>query len=85
MVIELLPWLLNCCVVTELIVFSELYTKDTNRKKTVSSIRLTDVSVTCVQTPPPPLQEKLGMESFLFATYPPDPLFNAGRGGLYTG
>ena len=28
-----LAWLLNCCVVTELIVFSELYTKNKNKKK----------------------------------------------------
>ena len=34
MVIELLQWLLNCCVVTELIVFPELYIQNTKSGKT---------------------------------------------------
>ena len=38
-VIELLAWLLNCCVVTKLIVFSALYTQNAQTKNTVSSIR----------------------------------------------
>ena len=38
MVIELLAWLLNCYVVTELIVFSELCTQKTKQKKCFSQI-----------------------------------------------
>ena len=38
MVIELLAWLLNCYVVTELIVFSELCTQKTKPKKCFSQI-----------------------------------------------
>ena len=61
-VIELLAWLLNCCVVTKLIVFSALYTQNAQTKNTVSSIRFS------TDPPPPPIlfQEKSERESFPF-------------------
>ena len=60
-VIELLAWLMNCCVVTKLIVFSALYTQNAQTKNTVSSIRFST-------DPPHPIlfQEKSERESFPF-------------------
>ena len=66
-VIELLAWLLNCCVVTKLIVFSELYTQNTQTKKTVSSIRFS------TDPPTPVFQEKSERESFPFCYISPRP------------
>ena len=75
-VIDLLAWLLNCCMVTKLIVFSELYTQNTQTKNTVSSIRFSTA-------PAPSFRKNRRGRVFPFTTYPPPPgpLFNAGRGG----
>ena len=66
-VIELLAWLLNCCVVTKLIVFSELYTQNTQTKNTVSSIRFSTDS-----SPPPSSSFRKNRRGrvFPFTTYP---------------
>ena len=67
-VIELLAWLLNCCVVTKLIVFSALYTQNAPTKNTVSRIRFSTVA------PPPPPPSSFWKNRrgrvFPFATYP---------------
>ena len=60
-VIELLAWLMNCCVVTKLIVFSALYTQNAQTKNTVSSIRF---STDPPPPPPHPLSGKIGEGEF---------------------
>ena len=71
-------------MVTELIVFSELYTQNTQTKKTVTSIRFIDVSVAFVQTPLPP-SGKIGEGEFslLLHISPPAPYLMLGEGSVY--